>query len=44
MAENANVQRLRDKGIKVARRPSADNLGEAEVLVVSSAIKKTIRN
>jgi UDP-N-acetylmuramate--alanine ligase len=37
---NPNVQRLRDMGIKVSIGQSADNLGEAEVVVVSSAIKK----
>ncbi|WP_417690785.1 UDP-N-acetylmuramate--L-alanine ligase [Roseibium sp.] len=40
MAENANVQRLRENGISVAVGHAAENLGEAEVLVVSSAIKK----
>ena len=39
IADNANVQRLRAMGIKVAVGHSGDNLGEAEVLVVSSAIK-----
>ncbi|WP_224703006.1 UDP-N-acetylmuramate--L-alanine ligase [Devosia aquimaris] len=39
-AANPNVQRLRDMGIKVAIGQSADNLGAAEVVVVSSAIKK----
>lgn len=37
---NPNVQRLRDMGIKVAIGQSGDNLGQAEVVVVSSAIKK----
>ncbi len=37
---NPNVQRLRDMGIKVEIGQSADNLGKAEVVVVSSAIKK----
>ncbi|MCL4140805.1 UNVERIFIED_CONTAM: hypothetical protein GTU68_025192 [Idotea baltica] len=40
MAENANVQRLRQNGISVTVGHSADNLGDAEVLVVSSAIRK----
>ena len=39
MAENANVKRLREKGVTVSIGHSADNLGAAEVLVVSSAIK-----
>jgi len=38
-AESTNVKRLRDLGIKVMVGQSADNLGEAEVVVVSSAIK-----
>lgn len=40
-AESANVQRLRDKGIEcfVGHRP--ENLGDAEVVVVSTAIKKS---
>ncbi|MBD1547444.1 UDP-N-acetylmuramate--L-alanine ligase [Roseibium aggregatum] len=40
MADNANVKRLRDHGIKVTVGHAAENLGDAEVLVVSSAIKK----
>jgi UDP-N-acetylmuramate--alanine ligase len=40
MAENANVQRLRANGIKVTVGHAAGNLGDAEVLVVSSAIRK----
>ncbi|MTI45427.1 UDP-N-acetylmuramate--L-alanine ligase [Roseibium hamelinense] len=39
MAENANVKRLREKGIRVTVGHAAENLGDAEVLVVSSAIK-----
>ena len=39
-AVNPNVQRLRDMGIRVEIGQSADNLGQAEVVVVSSAIKK----
>ena len=37
---NPNVQRLRDMGIDVHIGQSGDNLGKAEVVVVSSAIKK----
>ncbi|MFC3703278.1 UDP-N-acetylmuramate--L-alanine ligase [Devosia honganensis] len=40
MAVNPNVQRLRDMGIRVEIGQSADNLGQAEVVVVSSAIKR----
>lgn len=39
-AESANVQRLRDKGIECFVGHKAENLGEAEVVVVSTAIKK----
>jgi len=39
MSEGANVVRLREKGIAVTVGHHADNLGEAEVVVVSSAIK-----
>ncbi|MAS06803.1 MAG: UDP-N-acetylmuramate--L-alanine ligase [Ahrensia sp.] len=39
-SDNANVQRLRDKGITVFVGHSADNLGDAEVVVVSTAIKR----
>ena len=39
-AESANVQRLRDKGIKCLVGHKAENLGAAEVIVVSTAIKK----
>ncbi|KQV82872.1 UDP-N-acetylmuramate--L-alanine ligase [Rhizobium sp. Root1220] len=38
-ADSANVQRLRDKGIEVFVGHRAENLGEAEVVVVSTAIK-----
>src|SRR5690606_15293547 len=38
-AENANVQRLRGKGIAVSIGHDAKNLGAAEVVVVSTAIK-----
>ncbi|NNG72720.1 UDP-N-acetylmuramate--L-alanine ligase [Rhizobium laguerreae] len=40
-ADSANVQRLRDKGIEVFVGHRAENLGEAEVVVVSTAIKKS---
>jgi len=39
-AANANVQRLRDMGIRVEIGQRAENLGEAAVVVISSAIKK----
>ncbi|MGV1756188.1 UDP-N-acetylmuramate--L-alanine ligase [Rhizobium sp. A22-96] len=39
-SESANVQRLRDKGIPVHIGHKAENLGDAEVVVVSTAIKK----
>jgi UDP-N-acetylmuramate--alanine ligase len=39
MAESANVARLRDKGINVAIGHSEENLGEARVVVISSAVK-----
>ncbi|MBX3576827.1 MAG: UDP-N-acetylmuramate--L-alanine ligase [Rhizobiaceae bacterium] len=40
-SDGANVQRLRDKGIEcfVGHRP--ENLGDAEVVVVSTAVKKS---
>lgn len=38
-SESANVQRLREKGIKVSVGHKAENLGDAEVVVVSTAIK-----
>ena len=40
IAESANVQRLRDKGISVSIGHDGDNLGEAAVVVVSSAIER----
>ena len=40
-ADSANVQRLRDKGIECFIGHRAENLGEAEVVVVSTAIKKS---
>ncbi|HXW42281.1 MAG TPA: Mur ligase domain-containing protein, partial [Xanthobacteraceae bacterium] len=38
-SESANVKRLRDKGVKIAVGHDAKNLGAAQVVVVSSAIK-----
>ncbi len=38
--ESANVQRLRERGIPVSIGHAAANLGEARVIVVSSAIKR----
>ena len=40
-ADGANVQRLREKGIECFVGHRAENLGAAEVVVVSTAIKKT---
>ena len=40
-ADSANIQRLRDKGIECFVGHSAENLGAAEVVVVSTAIKKS---
>ena len=42
IAENANTERLRGLGIKVEIGHRAANLGEAGVVVVSSAIRRTI--
>ncbi len=39
IAESANVKRLRSLGIPVAVGHAAENLGDAEIVVVSSAIK-----
>ncbi len=39
-SDGANVQRLRAKGIEVYVGHTAENLGDAEVVVVSTAIKK----
>ncbi|MGF7157368.1 UDP-N-acetylmuramate--L-alanine ligase [Bartonella heixiaziensis] len=39
--ESANVERLRGKGINVHMGHHAENLGDAEVVVISTAIKKT---
>src|SRR4249919_1697922 len=40
VAESANVKRLRDKGVKVAIGHKAGNIDGADVVVVSSAIKR----
>ncbi len=40
-ADGANIQRLRENGIECFVGHRAENLGEAEVVVVSTAIKKT---
>ena len=40
-SDSANVQRLRDKGIPVFVGQQAEDIGDAEVVVVSTAIKKT---
>ena len=40
VADSANVRRLRDKGVKVAIGHKAENIDGAEVVVVSSAIKR----
>ncbi|ORE98264.1 UDP-N-acetylmuramate--L-alanine ligase [Aurantimonas sp. 22II-16-19i] len=40
-SENANVQRLREKGVTVHIGHAADNLGTAEVVVVSTAIRRS---
>jgi UDP-N-acetylmuramate--alanine ligase len=39
-SEGANVKRLRDKGATVSVGHSAANLGDAEVVVISTAIKR----
>jgi UDP-N-acetylmuramate--alanine ligase len=40
LAESANTRRLTELGIKVAIGHRADNIGNAQVVVVSSAVKK----
>jgi UDP-N-acetylmuramate--alanine ligase len=40
-SDSANVQRLREKGIECFVGHQAENLGQAEVVVVSTAIKKS---
>src|SRR5437868_5434698 len=42
-SDSANVKRLRDKGAKIAIGHSAGALGDAEVVVVSTAIKRDNR-
>jgi UDP-N-acetylmuramate--alanine ligase len=39
-SDSGNVKRLRDKGARVAVGHAAENLGNAEVVVVSTAIKR----
>ncbi|WP_455478183.1 UDP-N-acetylmuramate--L-alanine ligase [Bartonella sp. B10] len=39
--DNANVERLRKRGISVYIGHHSENLGEAEVVVISTAVKKT---
>jgi UDP-N-acetylmuramate--alanine ligase len=41
IAESANVARLRDLGIRVEIGHREENIGEAQVIVVSSAVKPT---
>lgn len=43
IAEGANVQRLRQAGIVVHIGHDAANLGDAQVVVTSTAVKRTIR-
>ncbi|HXZ46741.1 MAG TPA: UDP-N-acetylmuramate--L-alanine ligase [Pseudolabrys sp.] len=40
LAEGANVKRLRDKGVRVVIGHKAENINGADVVVVSSAIKR----
>jgi len=40
MADNANVNRLKEMGIAVSIGHDAENLGEAQVVVISSAVKQ----
>ena len=39
-SENANVQRLREKGAEIFIGHSAEHLGQAAVVVVSTAIRR----
>src|ERR1700687_766621 len=39
-SESANVRRLRDKGVTIALRHKAENVAGADVLVVSTAIRR----
>lgn len=38
LSDNANTQRLRDLGVKIFKGHSAENIGDADVVVFSSAI------
>src|ERR1700744_2969108 len=40
LTDNANVKRLRDKGIAISIGHKAEHLGAASVVVISSAVKK----
>ena len=40
LADNANTKRLRDKGIKTFVGHAAENLGDAGVVVISSAVRR----
>src|SRR6202789_643409 len=40
LTDNANVKRLREKGVTIAVGHRAENLGEASVVVISSAVKR----
>ncbi len=40
LLDNANVKRLRERGIKVMVGHAAENIGEASVVVISSAVKR----
>ena len=40
LSDNANVKRLRDKGMTVHVGHKAENLGDAAVIVISSAVKR----
>ena len=40
IAENANVQRLREKGIEIAIPQAAENIDGAAILVISTAIRE----
>src|SRR5690625_3942464 len=40
LAESSNVQRLRDLGISVAIGHKAENVEQAQVVVISSAVKR----
>lgn len=41
ISDNANVKRLRDKGVTVTVGHDANNLGDASAVVISSAVKET---